>query len=57
MAYDPFYALHDILRFIAFNKTQFFNFISSRLRMELDHSALIYQDSQTLSNVLLRLSP
>ena len=46
MACDPFYALHDLFRFVAFNNLQFFNLIKHTLRAEL------HQDSQALSNVI-----
>ena len=52
MSCDPFYALHDVLRFVAFTTVQLLNLIKSKTRMELEHSALIELKRQTVSNVV-----
>ena len=52
MAQDPFYALHDIFRFSAFTTAQLLNLIQSKIQLELDHSALIDLERQTVSNVV-----
>ena len=52
MAEDPFYALHDVIRFVAFTKVQLFNLIRSTIRREVDCPVLARNEGLTFSNMI-----
>ncbi|KAF2117000.1 hypothetical protein BDV96DRAFT_17233 [Lophiotrema nucula] len=52
LAQDPLYALYELFTFAAFSEVQFLNMLDSKMKLELDHLALIRQESTTLSNLV-----
>ncbi|KAH8710030.1 hypothetical protein GQ44DRAFT_627314 [Phaeosphaeriaceae sp. PMI808] len=53
IAQDWFYAMHELFMFAAFSEAQFLNMVASKLELELEHSALVWQKSAALSNLIL----
>ena len=52
MASDPFYALHDIFRFVLYSERHLINMVKDKIENELDYTSLIQREHQNLSNVL-----
>ena len=44
--------MHELFMFAAFSEAQFLNLVASKLELELEHSALVWQKSAALSNLV-----
>jgi Mg2+ and Co2+ transporter CorA len=44
--------MHELFMFAAFSESQFLNLVASKLESELEHSALVWQKSAALSNLV-----